>query len=105
MNLVKQNSLLTALVSAVLLFCSMPARSQCRAEFRYTVEDSLEVEFNEVATTVGGPVSYFWRFGDGQFATQRNPHHRYQHPGEYFVELKIQNSNCNDIYRDTICVR
>ncbi len=41
--------------------------------------------------------SWTWSFGDGNYAYERNPFHRYMHPGEYTVCLQIHGSaGCYD---------
>lgn len=37
----------------------------------------------------GGPVAYFWQFGDGATSTQPDPTHEYPQPGEYLALLTV----------------
>lgn len=50
----------------------------------------LTVEFTD--QTVGGPVSWFWQFGDGTVSTAQNPEHMYSNPGVYTVSLRAYNN-------------
>lgn len=47
------------------------------------------VAFNEPAEVEGQ--TYFWNFGDGGFATIRNPYHVFRDPGVYSVSLTVTN--------------
>jgi gliding motility-associated-like protein len=41
--------------------------------------------------------SWFWQFGDGSVAEQKNPTHRFQKSGEYYVKLIVTDpNNCKD---------
>jgi gliding motility-associated-like protein len=41
--------------------------------------------------------SWFWQFGDGNVAEQKNPTHRFQKSGEYYVKLIVtDHNNCKD---------
>jgi gliding motility-associated-like protein len=41
--------------------------------------------------------SWFWQFGDGHVAEQKNPTHRFQKAGEYYVKLIVaDHNNCKD---------
>jgi PKD repeat protein len=45
----------------------------------------------------GGAVLYFWKFGDGNTSTQRNPTHAYLDTGTYLICLIVTNRNgCQD---------
>lgn len=45
-------------------------------------------------TSTGGtaPISYMWRFGDGNSSTSQNPAHSYVSPGKYEVTLWVNDS-------------
>jgi PKD repeat protein len=47
------------------------------------------VMFND--TSIGGPVSWYWQFGDGSVSTDQNPTHVYLTPGSYTVSLRVHN--------------
>lgn len=41
---------------------------------------------------VPGPATYYWDFGDGNWATTQNPSHTYTTPGYYNVTLSVTNA-------------
>ncbi len=47
----------------------------------------LSVQFTDTSTGPGA-VTWFWDFGDGTNATEKNPAHRYNNSGNYTVTLK-----------------
>ncbi len=47
----------------------------------------LRVQFTDKSR--GNIVSWLWKFGDGSQSHQRNPAHRYKHPGKYSVTLRV----------------
>jgi len=48
---------------------------------------------------------YSWDFGDGQNASDADPVHSYQAPGEYIVSLEAALQNgCSSVYADTIVI-
>jgi PKD repeat protein len=47
----------------------------------------LSVAFTD--TSLGKPLHWMWRFGDGYFSTERNPIHNYPKAGNYTVTLTI----------------
>lgn len=55
----------------------------------------LEISFNDLST--GEPDSWEWYFGDGYYATEKNPVHIYASPGIYTVYLRAANSHYQDI--------
>ena len=54
----------------------------------------LLVEFTD--TSDGSPIRWLWRFGDGQFSTEKNPYHLYEKPGIYTVLLTVSNRYGSD---------
>ncbi|MDZ4758931.1 MAG: PKD domain-containing protein [Bacteroidota bacterium] len=50
--------------------------------------------------------TYKWSFGDGKYATAKNPWHYFAKPGKYYVCLKVTDSNstgkCDDIKCDSV---
>lgn len=50
----------------------------------------LTVQFTD---TSKGPVSWLWKFGDGDTSMERNPTHVYRNTGMYFVTLQIENAD------------
>ncbi|MBL7732082.1 MAG: PKD domain-containing protein [Chitinophagaceae bacterium] len=70
--------------------------------FSYTILDSCtgRVQFNGL-TTISGPVSWNWDFGDGNTSTAQNPVHTFTPAGQlYTVKLKINSlSGCGYIER------
>ncbi|AEW00739.1 hypothetical protein A4D02_12335 [Niastella koreensis] len=68
-----------------------PAVNSCNAP--------LEIIFNNKSVE-SGTVNYVWNFGDGQTATDRDPHHIYTSNGSYTVTLSAVNtSGCRDTMR------
>ncbi len=52
------------------------------------------------------PVSYQWRFGDGNGSTSAEPAHEYQFPGIYEVEVKVIDANgCEFTFREYVEVK
>ncbi len=54
----------------------------------------LPVKFTDAST--GNPANWYWEFGDGTNATERNPVHRYTIPGKYTVSLTVSNAGGSD---------
>jgi PKD repeat protein len=50
----------------------------------------LAVQFTDTST--GVPTSWAWDFGDGNTATEQNPIHTYESPGNYSVTLNASNA-------------
>jgi PKD repeat protein len=50
-------------------------------------------------------VTYFWDFGDGETATDKEPQHLYKTEGDYVVSLTIKSPFCTNTHRDTIKAR
>jgi PKD repeat protein len=50
----------------------------------------LSVLFTDTST--GSPTTWYWDFGDGTNATDRNPVHTYTTPGKYTVSLTVTNA-------------
>jgi len=60
-------------------------------DFYYTSQSIHYVIGEEVSfvnTSIIGS-SYQWDFGDGNSSTEKNPVHRYQEPGNYYVKLTV----------------
>src|SRR5436190_21190367 len=92
----KKNLFLSAILFLLVQFS---ARSQCVANFNYTVDTSLiPVTVFFVNTSTGtGPLTYTWNFGDGSTDSMSSPVHAYLFPGNYLVSLIIQDgSPCMD---------
>jgi PKD repeat protein len=54
----------------------------------------LSVTFRESSS--GSPTSWYWEFGDGTTATDKNPVHNYTSPGKYTVSLTVTNGAGSD---------
>ena len=52
------------------------------------------VQFTD--TSDGSPTRWLWRFGDGQYSTEKNPYHLYEKPGKYTVLLTVFNRHGSD---------
>lgn len=61
--------------------------------------------FNDIVTSPGTIINYYWDFGDGTTASVQNPAHIYTAPGEYVVCFSIMTSTgCIDTICKTISV-
>ncbi|HOT03376.1 MAG TPA: PKD domain-containing protein, partial [Methanolinea sp.] len=54
----------------------------------------LLVQFTD--TSLNGPTSWNWSFGDGAFSSQQHPNHTYTAPGTYNVTLTVTNDAGSD---------
>jgi PKD repeat protein len=64
-----------------------------KADFTWTdpaVSGNLAVQFYDRST--GSPIGYYWNFGDGKEAKERNPVHVYQTSRVYHVKLTVVNA-------------
>ncbi|MES2388412.1 MAG: PKD domain-containing protein [Bacteroidota bacterium] len=52
------------------------------------------VSFTDTSTNL--PLTFLWRFGDGETSTERNPTHTYAQPGTYSVTLLATNTAGTD---------
>ena len=48
--------------------------------------------------------TFIWGFGDGQFSTEKNPHHTYYVPGSYIVKLIVYNAAGESIHNSIVTV-
>jgi len=62
----------------------------------------VTVKFEDRST--GGPVAWWWDFGDGTSSTEQNPSHTYAQNGTYLVTLKAYNSCGRDMIQREIVV-
>src|SRR5512140_680862 len=53
-------------------------------------------------TSLGGPTSWLWDFGDGTTSTSRNPSHAYPNMGTYNVTLKVTSGSSSDSVKQTL---
>ena len=72
----------------------------------FTAEPTREEEIQLLNATINftnnstDATSYAWDFGDGTTSNVASPQHTYQEPGEYFVELVVDNElGCGDTVR------
>lgn len=64
--------------------------------------DSLNIFFDD-ATIGDDVVSWYWDFGDGTASIERNPVHKYNHPGVYDVKLTVSSEPLiHDVRTSTI---
>jgi PKD repeat protein len=54
----------------------------------------LSVKFRDSSS--GSPITWYWEFGDGTTATDKNPVHSYTNPGKYTVSLTVTNGAGSD---------
>lgn len=77
------------------IFVQQPLGNVPVADFVYSpsvVTTNSLLAFDARSST-GNNLSYSWNFGDGQMSSSDRPHHRYQNPGLYTVELKISDKD------------
>ncbi len=55
-----------------------------------TVVNPLSIQFHDAST--GDPTGWLWNFGDGNSSTSQNPSHTYYTPGNFTVQLTVNNS-------------
>ena len=68
--------------------------SKLKADFYYIPNNPSDIdEINFYDLSVGNIVNYTWDFGDGCFAYEKNPKHRYADDGTYEVKLKVRDEN------------
>lgn len=78
------------------------------ADFDFTVSNNDMVAPLTVAFTdrsIGKPLSFSWRFGDGFVTNERNPIHNYQNPGTYAVTLSVHDLMASSSVTKTIVVK
>ena len=78
------------------------------ADFAYTTSNPdntapLTVAFTD--RSIGKPLLYTWRFGDGFSTTERNPIHNYANPGSYTVTLSVNDLSGSSSISRTIVVK
>jgi PKD repeat protein len=76
-----------------------------KADFVFTTSNPgntapLTVAFND--RSVGSPLRWSWRFGDGYVSTERNPIHNYPKPGTYDITLSVTGLAGSDSITKTI---
>ena len=62
-------------------------------------------DVNLTNTSINGPTSYKWSFGDGQTSSLNNPKHTYSSSGFYNIKLIVCNSNGCDSIVKTINIK
>ncbi|MCF8295508.1 MAG: PKD domain-containing protein, partial [Bacteroidales bacterium] len=68
-----------------------------QAQFSADVTQGLSpLSVNFMDATSGNPTSWFWDFGDGNYAYSQHPSHTYQTPGFYTVTLIASNAQQTD---------
>jgi hypothetical protein len=73
------------------------------AKFVDIVLSGLNVQFTD--SSLYGPTSWYWTFGDGGNDFTQNPLHTYSHPGTYEVCLKDSNAyGSSAVYCDSVHV-
>ena len=74
-------------------------------EFNACLEQDLY--FTNLSHDGGGSeiVSYLWDFGDGNFSSEFEPSHAYNHPGDFIVALTVTNAcNCTRTIKKVVHV-
>lgn len=68
---------------------SVNISASSNSNFSFTRDScSFKVSFiNQTIVAHGDSVPYFWKFGDGDTSSQKNPNHTYYHGGNYTVIL------------------
>jgi subtilisin family serine protease len=55
-----------------------------------TIVNPLSIQFHDAST--GDPTGWLWNFGDGNSSTSQNPSHTYYTPGNFTVQLTVNNT-------------
>ncbi|MCB9328623.1 MAG: PKD domain-containing protein [Lewinellaceae bacterium] len=71
------------------------------ADFIFS-SNELEVQFENNSTSA---TEYFWNFGDGNTAVDKNPSHNYDKEGSYTVSLVVSNGMCIDTISKDVVVK
>ncbi len=75
----------------------------CKAKFTKSLDTTQKFKLFLINnSTYTSTTTYKWSFGDGGTSTLRNPTHKYNSFGKYFVCLTITDSTCSSYYCDTI---
>ncbi len=63
----------------------------------------LTVTFTSTASSaIGGPLKYFWDFGNGVTSTSQNPKYQFNQTGSYTITLTVTDTgNCSSTFRKT----
>lgn len=69
---------------------------------RYIGRAPLTVHFTD--RSLGNPVTWEWRFGDGSMSDQKNPVHTYTTPGVYVVRERVTNNAGSDTAYSVVVV-
>ena len=77
--------------------------TSCAAYYSYT-QNLDTVFFKGSATNTTGNVTYAWDFGDNTGASQQSPTHIYSSTGNYYICLKITDTNCTNTYCSNVNV-
>jgi subtilisin family serine protease len=81
---------------------SSPQCPNMDISFDYIVSDK-EVIFDY--KTQGSFKSFFWNFGDGEFAEIANAKHRYSEAGNYLFEVTVEDySGCKEVFRGFVYI-
>jgi subtilisin family serine protease len=81
---------------------SSPQCPDMDISFDYIVSNK-EVIFDY--KTQGSFKSFFWNFGDGEFAETANAKHRYSEAGNYLFEVTVEDySGCKEIFRGFVYI-
>lgn len=77
------------------------------ADFTYVqsnCSDNITLMFNDQSTSPSGtPVSWNWRFGDGQRSTSQNPQINFRQSGQLPIRLQVSlNNDCISLAYDTL---
>jgi len=93
---------------AALFFCclAVAAQAQCQAGFTVSISGGTAT-FTNTSTGLTGIPTYYWDFGDGNYAWTTNASNQYMSNGTYYVCLYAADSlnwNCNSMFCDTIVI-
>lgn len=105
-NTVKPLTRKIVLSFILVMLASAAMHSQnCQASFTFSVNQNV-VTFTNTSTGPGQP-SYYWNFGDGNYAYSTNATNTYTNVGTYIVCLWMYDSlnfNCSSTFCDTIVI-
>ncbi len=88
-------------------------QAQHRFYFRYPIVGAPQAAFSWLAENQGyiqfqgteqDGATWFWNFGDGQFAQGRTPRHAYAQNGNYQVKLRVENACGQDSSQQEVVV-
>ncbi|MDP4267212.1 MAG: PKD domain-containing protein, partial [Bacteroidota bacterium] len=75
---------------------------ECSAKFTTFIDTNMTVRFYN--SSLGNSTNVYWQFGDATISSEKNPVHKYLHPGSYTVSLTTNSQGCMDFHSEEIVV-